>query len=336
MEVFRILAVGGRLELIDDEIIFPYGSTPESDSKQSKPVVQSVFDDFDDDDVDTLEDDSGDADLTLINDQDTLPDGYERKISPLSIPKSTKRHSDSSSSDDFALVSPTLVETPMDEPSAGIMSTWAHQASECQHLETIFEKMLKAKYDIHSRPSEFLPELILFVFGRGNVEKERGFQLKLAPKNANEFYGLSASSESKEISSDKDDDWSSNSSDSGVAFPARKRSMEQEIGHMSDRVSAKAAGRLGITYSALAAATAASVRQRMQTTPTQSPGMILWPSTYFPMPPSELEMHACKNLHILLGCKHALAEYIQSFKEQDGKNFIEDGICNDLLWEYEW
>lgn len=333
MEVFRILAVGGRLELIDDEIVFPYGPTPESDSKQSKPVVQSVFDDFDDDDDDTLEDDSGDAEMTLVNVQDSLPDRYAGKISPLNI---SKRHSDSSSMDDFALVSPTLAETPLEEHSAGIMSTWAHQASECHHLETIFEKMLKAKYDVHSQPSEFLQDLVLFVFGRGNVEKERTFQLKLAPKNANEFYGLSASSESKEILSDKEDDWSSNSSDSGVGFPPRKISMEREIGYMSDHVSAKAAGRLGITYSALAAATAASVRQRTHTTPTQSPGIILWPSTYFPMPPSELEMHACKNLHVLLGCKHALAEYIQSFKEQDGKNFIEDGICNDLLWEYEW
>ena len=331
MEVFRILAVGGRLELIDDEMVFPYGTTPESDSKQSKPVVQSVFDDFDDDDDDTLEDDT---DTTLVNERDILPDRYGGAISPLNISKSAKRHSDSSSVDDLALISPTLAETPIDESTPGITSTWARQASESRHLETIFGKMLKAKYDVHARPSEFLGDLILFVFGRGNVEKERAFHLKLAPKNADEFYGLSASSESKEILSDKDDDWSSNSSDSGIGFPPRQ--IGQDFMSMSDRVSAKAAGRLGITYSALAAATVASVRQRSRTNPAQSPGIILWPSTYFPMSPSELEMHACKNLHVLLGCKRALAEYIQSFKEKDGKNCLEDGVCGDVLWEYEW
>ncbi|KAF8625198.1 hypothetical protein AX15_005503 [Amanita polypyramis BW_CC] len=333
-EVFRVLAVGGRLELIDDEIVFPYGPEPGSDSKQVKPIVQSAFDwddDFDDDE-DTLEDSSCDTDSTLIDDKD----GRSEKIGSC-MPRRSRCNS--LPMDDFAF----------DNPSTKIStSSWDHEAAQCRHLETVFENMLRMQYDIHPRPSEFLFNIIHFIFGNGNVEKQRTFQLKLAPKNANEFYGVSSGSTgsvSREVLSDKEDGWSTYSSDSGLGFPSAKKSTintehnkkgkRQEIMSISDRVSAKAAGRLGITYSALAAATAATVRERTQTIPAQSPGLILWPSAYFPMPPSELEMHACKNLHVLLGCKHALEEYMHSFKEEDGSRYIDDGVFSDILWEYE-
>ncbi|KAK2461466.1 hypothetical protein APHAL10511_005929 [Amanita phalloides] len=331
-EVFRILAVGGRLELIDDEIFFPYGPTPASDSKQAKPVVQSVFDEFDDDD-DTLEDGSGDPDSTLVDGRDISTD----KSIEIDLRKPNRQSTGSSSTDDSFLRSPTLADVPIDE----ITTSWPQQASECRDLEKVFEQMLRMNYDIDPRPSDFLSNIILLVFGKSNIQRQRTFHLKLAPKSADEFYGLSANSGSKEMLGDKGDDWSTHSSDSGLGLPPLKKSFTlerekgQDIGSISDTVSAKAAGRLGITYSALAAATAATVRQRTLTSPTQSPGIILWPSTYFPMSPSELEMHACKYLHVLLGCKNALQEYMKSFIEKDGKKWIEDGVCSDMLWEYE-
>ena len=332
-EVFRVLAVGGRLELVDDQIIFPYGPLPGSDLKQAKPTVQSVFDwDDDFDDEDTLEDSSGDTDSTLLDDQD----GRAEKVGSHGPRRS---RSDSSQTDDL------IFDSPLTEMST---TSWAHETAQSRHLEKIFENMLRMQYGIHPRPSEFLFDVTCFVFGRGNVEKHRTLQLKLAPKSANDFYGISTGSTgsvSKEVLSDKEDNWSTYSSDSSLGFPSpkkygiateRDKKECQEITSISDRVSAKAAGRLGITYSALAAATAATVRERTQTIPTQSPGLILWPSTYFPMPPSELEMHACKNLHVLLGCKHALEGYMRSFKEKDGSRCIDDGVFGDVLWEYEW
>jgi hypothetical protein len=36
------------------------------------------------------------------------------------------------------------------------------------------------------------------------------------------------------------------------------------------------------------------------------------------MEPLELEMHACKNMHVLLGCKAALWDFIQDVKGEDG------------------
>ena len=69
---------------------------------------------------------------------------------------------------------------------------------------------------------------------------------------------------------------------------------------------------------------------------SQSPGLVLWPSTFIPMEPLELEMHACKNMHILLGCKAALSEFIQEIKGPDGKSHISKDEFNELTWEYEW
>lgn len=69
---------------------------------------------------------------------------------------------------------------------------------------------------------------------------------------------------------------------------------------------------------------------------SQSPGLILWPSTFIPMEPLELEMHACKNMHLLLGCKAALSEFIQEIKGPDGESHISRDEFNELTWEYEW
>lgn len=69
---------------------------------------------------------------------------------------------------------------------------------------------------------------------------------------------------------------------------------------------------------------------------SQSPGLVLWPSTFIPMEPLELEMHACKNMHLLLGCKAALSEFIQEIKGPDGKSHISREEFNELTWEYEW
>jgi hypothetical protein len=68
---------------------------------------------------------------------------------------------------------------------------------------------------------------------------------------------------------------------------------------------------------------------------TQPPGLILWPSTFIPMEPLELEMHACKNMHVLLGCKAALWDFIQDVKGEDGRAHISQDEFNELAWEYE-
>lgn len=113
------------------------------------------------------------------------------------------------------------------------------------------------------------------------------------------------------------------------------------------RLSAKAANRLGISYSALtaAAASVASSRRPQSSSstlvsntfiPNQSPGLIVWPSKFIPLAPSELEMHACKNIHTLIGCKPALAEYVEGFVDDQGARLENDDEFDQAIWDYEW
>ena len=99
-------------------------------------------------------------------------------------------------------------------------------------------------------------------------------------------------------------------------------------------LSAKAAGRLGISYSVLAAASAAHSRGSGVMVPVQSPGLLVWPSTYIPMSPGELEMHSCKWVQTLLGCRHALREHITG--EFEGRQLVNDAEFEEAIWDYEW
>lgn len=127
-------------------------------------------------------------------------------------------------------------------------------------------------------------------------------------------------------------------------------------------LSAKAAGRLGITYSeALSAAASLSVSRNAarppvpssistfprtsselatspHTTsgPVQHPGLLIWPDTYVPMAAGELEMHACKYVHTLLGCRPALEEFVAKFVNEKGERFVGEEELRDEIWEYEW
>ncbi|KAJ6623157.1 hypothetical protein B0H10DRAFT_2213838 [Mycena sp. CBHHK59/15] len=68
----------------------------------------------------------------------------------------------------------------------------------------------------------------------------------------------------------------------------------------------------------------------------QHPGLILWPATFIPLSPMELEMHACKHVHTLLGCKPALGEYVARFADPaTGRRVVSEEQFEDALWEYE-
>ncbi|KAF7966001.1 hypothetical protein HWV62_40505 [Athelia sp. TMB] len=86
-------------------------------------------------------------------------------------------------------------------------------------------------------------------------------------------------------------------------------------------INAKAASRLGVEFS--------------PADPKQSPGLILWPATFIPMEASELEMHACKHMHALLGCKAALLDYIETIKDEQDQPYMSREEFDDLIWDYE-
>ncbi|KAJ7579696.1 hypothetical protein C8J56DRAFT_963357 [Mycena floridula] len=64
----------------------------------------------------------------------------------------------------------------------------------------------------------------------------------------------------------------------------------------------------------------------------QSPGLILWPSTFIAMPHAEVEAHSLKHNRVLLSCKSALIEYAGEIT--DDENFDEEGVM-EALWDYE-
>ena len=71
--------------------------------------------------------------------------------------------------------------------------------------------------------------------------------------------------------------------------------------------------------------------------PYQPLGLIMLDSTrrLLPFSPAELEMHACKNMHVLLSCKYALTEYmLKMTDDQDKLKYTEEDI-DDLLFEYD-
>jgi len=48
-----------------------------------------------------------------------------------------------------------------------------------------------------------------------------------------------------------------------------------------------------------------------------------------------VEMHACKNVQMLLGCKSALSDYLHGLQSDSGELLISEKYFKDLLWDYE-
>jgi len=463
-EVQRVLTIDGRLELIDDQIFFPYGqstairsaSTSVTPSTTSIPIKHGKEISWFDDDDDTLADDSpgdGDSmetDSTLISDADQSSSSLDkpkhnfvsmfhdtvRLLRPLPIPP---------------IPSPDNAGTP--SPGQGIAETvvpptarpWTMEAEASRNLETVLQNMLNHKFRIHTRPSDFVVDMMKHVFGNGR--KLRSFHLKLAPTDLytdfGNFSNLSSAG-SAEGGSDKDEKkdrinakvttqriaeiskpWFSVEWDNDE----RKRlKREKKLGKLDayreedfrphspdisvpEGISAKAAGRLGIRENAFKRPytpekvdgaplqrfgvpgprerkpshsrgapspipevvepcvdgqsvdpisrakpssrlsishrtlnTSMSRNLRPQSSSSssfsssatsQSPGLLLWPATFLPLSPSELEMHACKHVHTLLGCKPALAEFIETYVDEHGARLVSDEEFHQSIWDYE-
>lgn len=174
VEVRRVLTPCGRLELIDDQVFFPYGSPPthgQSGDNLYAPVDFDLeVDGFDEADEISDSDEWADANSTFMSDRDSVH----------------------SSSNDAQVISPaatltqnnpneTPLPTPTVQPEESELSIWASRAASSRHLETIFERMLGEKYGMHPRPSEFILDLLEDIFGTGRTKKMNSYHLKIAP-----------------------------------------------------------------------------------------------------------------------------------------------------------
>jgi SAM-dependent methyltransferase len=369
-QVHRVLTVNGRMELIDDQIFFPYSMAPKQPSFSSPGDMSDVFDDAYFDDKETLQGSASDVGSTLNDNSESSNSSCEDQI----FDSPTLRR--------FASYQSSM-PTGSSSPGAALHTesrclSWRAQATASRELESIFEIMLKQRYKIFPRPSDFILSRMQGIFGRDAAGKTRSYHIKLAPiysavaqgKADGESIGgtmkrmawmgmdrekflkkkekkLEKVSKDDTITGGGSDSSSERSSLENASTPSSLSASMNGILGMAfgppDRVpllSAKAAGRLGISYSDLAAAatTVASTPQQPHASPSspmQSPGLFVWPSTFIPLPPAELEMHANKYVHTLLGCKPALADFIAQFTDEDDTRFVEEDEFHDIVWQYE-
>lgn len=279
-QIWRVLAVGGRLEFIDDHVFFPYGKPPLLNPRpQSPPAPQldmmipsTVFSRMSLTDVinpNVREDtDSQIYDLYGVEEEDENSDGDtvasgRRLETPTPHTRSSSRSSRSGS------LHGTLVDPEV----------WHDQAAAAREVESLFEHMMNVKFGIHLRPSEFVLEMLMRVFG--GVKEMNAMHLTLAPPEQSEGQG-------------------------GNQRPnGRPR---------SGRPAAPAA----LDLDAL----------------SHCPGLVLWPSTFIPMPLSELETHASKHMRILLSCKTALVDFASEIADQD-EGDTQSEAAMEAMWEYQ-
>ncbi|KAI6048052.1 hypothetical protein EDC04DRAFT_2555481 [Pisolithus marmoratus] len=313
-EVRRVLTPGGHLELIDDYIHFPYAKNPPQQptaTPVTRPQSRSFSSGFDDAD---------DEDVSLDTDESETEEDFMSTKSRFST-----------------LVEPDPV--PPDIPYDPV-ADWNREVENSNNLERVFENMLAQKFNVLFRPRTKIEDTLQDVFGRYNSDRVNDFRLFLAPpadkdsdkasvgsseggsctstgsiKRAKRdfVHWVTAVDRDKKDKKDKDRKKGDRSSgESVVSFT-----------QVPENISAKAAVRLGINPSSprhLACG--------------QSPGIVVNMQTFIPLSPFELEMHACKHIHTLLGCKAAIHEYLEEMSKRTQLSVPEHEI-DDILWDYE-
>ncbi|KAJ8508780.1 hypothetical protein ONZ45_g8981 [Pleurotus djamor] len=249
-------------------------------------------------------------------------------------------------------------------------ATWEQCSEASKDLEIVFEKMLQEKYMVHPRPHDFIFAALKATFGDDSAEKVRSMHIRLAPPECNYEHELGVVDEGDaDVESKKSSSvtirWEKKSKKERKAAKesAKFASMQEDASLLNDGeafippplpegLSAKAAKSLGISPSDFASAAAASVPSSPRppsmdsspsststfigSGPVQSPGLIVLPSTFIPLSPAELEMHACKHIHTLLGCKPALQDFVGGFQNGNGQRMCDDAEFEESLWQYEW
>ncbi|KAJ6486116.1 S-adenosyl-L-methionine-dependent methyltransferase [Mycena vitilis] len=326
-EVARVLAPGGRLELVDDQTLF-------ADDEEGEPPTPV-----------------GQASLLA-----SAPRPTSTTPTPTSVSPPT---SDSAPPTPSPLPSPSLPEptppptpAPVEETSTG---PWSTQRAAARDMERVFLRMLITKYGLHTRVADVLVPMLARVFcaGRtsGRVEQPTNMYLKLAPVGVEEREGVvrqertSSESERERESLDGKSvrswmttvEWEKEKEKEGSVRKGKtsKKEKEQRVSEppVPLNLSAKAAERLGITTGA---SDDEGRAPRFTSGHVQHPGLILWPATFIPVPPHELEMHATKHVQTLLGCKPALAEFVSTFVDPEtGGRLVSEGEFEDAVWDYE-
>lgn len=207
-EAYRVLKPGKRMEIIDDELMFPYISDhpvelPESSftlsrsstaSSSDVPSARSSWNGPEMPPKAALVLGAGEGknqdyrasflELDAETEADEDSGSISERISIEPVPSLYRGHSPSEASAEF-LPTPTEEEPlgacrwrtpslPCTTPSPSPIST-----SLCQDVEGIYETMLEGRYGINPRPHELILKLLLTTFGPGRSNLTFDFRLSL-------------------------------------------------------------------------------------------------------------------------------------------------------------
>lgn len=387
-EVRRILALGGRLELIDDQILFPYNG--QTSLPTSEPPPHSHPSSFDSGDDDMINMTSPSQDISAewrahAKNSEGLETIFESMLMkkyginphPQDMIDVVLRHVFGRKHTD-EIKNMHLALAPVDHEESDRVADWTSRigsdgggisqltsrwhgesmdiAAQYEEAENYFTKLDSECLQLPSHPSSPKPEA-------GTISPKAVDALGFTPDRT-ESVSTRAVNRFKIYPSmwKGKGKWSE-------SVRSRRASMESLYSGISESVGPKGAERLDIASSdrtswgsqhsqssemkrvelsgggSPGGSTSPSpnrvkVADRLGTnsclSAAQSPGFILWPSTFIFVEPLELEMHACKHMHVLLGCKAALSDFIQDIKSADGRAHISQDELNDLTWEYEW
>jgi hypothetical protein len=213
---------------------------------------------------------------------------------------------------------------------------WNDRKASSERLEEVFESMIENKYKMYPRPARHMPLMLKLVFGETGFDHVTTKQLFLASQQG----------PTSPIEPETDSDKSSfASTDSGFASASSLNppgpKIRWKFGKGKKPEPSSPDEPLPNVHSAKAAAILGLPPQSPPTTLSrvQSPGLFLYPSTFIPLTPSALEMHVCKHMHVLLGCKAALKEYaVRGYLHGPGFNHkrIPADKFEDMIWDYEW
>lgn len=337
-QVRRVLRPGGRLELIDDDLFFPtILPRPSRDIPRSPSSKRQWQRTVSADHVFGLSPTSTSSSMS----EKPLPE----LPPPQRSPGRPKSHSHTRTPSDVEFSTNTAIAI---------------------HLETIFQNMLVNNYDIAARPHAFLEHMLRDVFGQSCARRTQTLELAVPsrelseghenpvpgggrrspsrPSTAQSTYSTSTFTHTKRPSDDekrsKYPTWSRAGAAASclnlplaTAVPQSQRTSDETLDpRMLDSLTPKARQLLLGDTNALDSKTTSW----KAVGPYQPPGLVLLPSTLVPCTPLELEMHACKHMNTLLGCKDALSKYVVAQKDRDGKPFVSQREFDNFLWDYEW
>ncbi|KAI0720115.1 hypothetical protein C8T65DRAFT_706094 [Cerioporus squamosus] len=345
-QVRRVLKPGGRLELIDDDLFFPSvlprtarDSPPSPQKHQWKRTASAS----------STSTSSRSSSLCRSLSNKQLPDVPSPHGSP--DRKGSKGHARKPSDVEFST-----------------------NATISRHVETIFENMLVNKYGISPHPHQFLEQVLHDVFGLECARQTQKLELAVPSRELTESceaqglgLGINMNSastishgHSKRASEDEKKsswmyiDWEKKEKRSRPSSPvpiAISLPNSSPASTYSGRSSEDSVRSMDLKLDPQLLSLTPKARQLLfgegenvnggktpswrATGPYQPPGLVLLPSTLIPFSPMELEMHACKHMNTVLGCKYALGKYVAGQKDQDGQPLLSEREVDDYLWDYE-